>query len=164
MLEFWHIERGLLDHMYTKIVKENLSCSTIIDFAWAIANFVGSRKAFFPFVIRPCRLTIMDYTGRLLPGLLSGLSRGRAGGGRPPPYLYRKLRPEGPKKNFGDRPTSSLFKALDDRVPPLSQIHWSQMYNTQYNGHNGIRTCNLICNFHFVHPECAWYKSVASGS
>ena len=95
----------------------------------------------------------MDYTGRLLPGLLSGLSRGRAGGGRRPPLFV-----------FGDRPTSSLFKALDDRVPPLSQIHWSQMYNTQYNGHNGIRTCNLICNFHFVHLECAWYKSVASGS
>ena len=86
------------------------------------------------------------------------------GGGGGPPYLYRQLRPEGPKKNFGDRPTSSLFKALDDRVPPLSQIHWSQMYNTQYNGHNGIRTCNLICNFHCAHLECAWYKSVASGS
>ena len=61
----------------------------------------------------------MDYKGRLRPGLPCGLYRGRAGGGGGPPYLYRKLRPEGPKKNFGDRSTSSLFKALDDRVPPL---------------------------------------------
>ena len=80
----------------------------------------------------------MDYTGRLRPGLPSGLSRGR------------------PEKNFGDRSPSPLFKVLDDRAPPLiSRSRSGTATDTQYNGHNGLRTCNLICNFHCAYLECA---------
>ena len=63
---------------------------------------------------------------------------------------------EGPKKNFGDRSPSPLFKVLDDRAPPLiSRSRSGTATDTQYNGHNGLRTCNLICNFHCAYLECA---------
>ena len=47
--------------------------------------------------------------------------QGKARGARPPLLLEKTERPEGPKKNFGDRSPSPLFKVLDDRAPPLSQ-------------------------------------------
>ena len=44
------------------------------------------------------------------------------GPGGPASLTFEKTeRPEGPKKKFGDRSPSPLFKVLDDRAPPLSQ-------------------------------------------
>ena len=63
----------------------------------------------------------MDFTNteyRLFKNKCSGGSRG---GGRPP-YFWTKLKPEGPKKIFGETTLPPLSKGLDDRVPPpLSQ-------------------------------------------
>ena len=59
--------------------------------------------------------------GKATPGATQWPIQGKARGGRPPLLLEKTERPEGPKKNFGDRSPSPLFKVLDDRAPPLSQ-------------------------------------------
>ena len=61
----------------------------------------------------------MDYKGRLLPGLPCGLYRGRTGGGGGGlPYLYRKLRPEGPKKNLETAPPLPYLRLWMAGFPP----------------------------------------------
>ena len=76
--------------------------------------------AFFPFVIRPGGHYYGLY-GEATPGATQWPIQGKARGARPPLLLEKTERPEGPKKNFGDRSPSPLFKVLDDRAPPLSQ-------------------------------------------
>ena len=94
----------------------------------------------------------------LRPGLPSGLSRGRPG----PPLFLEKTEARRAGKKFWIAFPSPLIQGSGWPGSPLVPRSGSgtATRNTHYNRHNGLRTCN----FHCAHLECAWYKSVASGS
>ena len=84
-------------------------------------EFRCSPKSILPFRYTPRGTHYYGLYGKATPGATQWPIQGKARGGRPPLLLEKTERPEGPKKNFGDRSPSPLLKVLDDRAPPLSQ-------------------------------------------
>ena len=76
------------------------------------------------------------------------------GPGDPPPYFSTKLRPEGQKKLFGDRPpTPPLSQGLDDRAPLYLKVwirHWFVPLE------HSLSSLGLGAN-HLI-PELSWEK------
>ena len=56
-------------------------------------------------------------------------------------------------------PSSLLKLRIQGSGWPGSPLNWRSgsgtATDTQFNDHNGLRTCNLICNFHCTYLECA---------
>ena len=77
-------------------------CYTVNEGITDLIEFWCSPKTILPFRHTPAGgLTIMDYTGRLRPGLPSGLSRGRPGGAELPLFL-EKTEAHRAEKKFGE--------------------------------------------------------------